>query len=1310
MQAPAYVVRHGERAWAFVGGDPPRELLPALRKPGARRDAAERAALSAAYGPAAATADAVLERLWPDDRLAVVRAKIAAYLDAALERRARADGVYLWAECALDGSRAALDGLAAAMMQGEARVGWRLWQRRWRWMFAGPPPPTPRIVELEDAQHALAQAAPAFWRRPLTVAYRLAHAQGAVPLLFDPVPDARGAPDPDFVSPTGQPRALHAEVPQDARTLESFCAVDNVLRLVLAADLPVAPAAALHGVTRKYVPLRAAPSVGADLRAGELRAVDAALATTWELAARAGADAGLTSLTLESATGGQRGADLMHVFQAAQPSRAAPFLRLSWPGGALYKLHADVRGLAPELLAAWTAAGDRDIALTARLRVDRPTEQAPRWLQWTLAPDLTCALHWQFAWDERADEARLEEALPALRAWTAHLNSLAALPGRLEAPRPGFLGGACPAATGDAALWRVRDLQLVGDVRSHEGDASAPEERLAPLDAVRSVAAQLTPLAVVGAAPPNAAVLALRYTRVDRYSAPGPAAHFIAQHRAAMTSDELAAALQRELGLTREAAAQELAASSAASRSGDWGAYVQLRATGSHTARVVVRGCHDLRHARRALGLAAALLSRHAEMGEAAAALASRTRSGRVAPAAVWVDEDDDDDAPAVADWGAPAAPKSGARSGRRKSAAADREEAARSYVLNRLKAADPEVFQKGQYARRCTAHDLRQPIALSAQQKARIDAAHAGSYGSALRFRDHFYICPARWCPLSEVSLRDDERGCPRGERPILFRSSFWGHTPASGRHAYMHSKAAGCAPCCYTRLNKATLMKSRQCGADNVPAAGRDESDQAPRYVVNAAFVPVPLGRLGAPPAALAERFRNGRCVGTDGRGCVVRLGVPQQADGFLRAALRCVRWAAPDGDPDEDSGGRELAAVAAAQLLSSPTEFVLSGLSARFDAPATPRWSEFRAWFARQTAYHERFRLGGLARRVAADAAGARRAEPAVLRQRLLHAGLLSFLAWLADEGAPKAAAPELVDLINAAPPWLNPRRVRLVVLRASPDGALTVRALRGDAGDAGPVAFLLLQDKYAEPLALDGSTLFDAAWPPAASLLAAARSVSRGLRVPPLPPGGRYLLDAGMRVAAVRAKNGALSWLPVPVPPPHAVDAAYAFDASPLDAFLFARVALPDGRSRAAEQRAVAEGVYERVRRRVAGALRENPRAAQELEVMADARHPAPLDWKRWRLRELLEGLGAGARADEAWARDRVVDELLRGMRAPVSGVAETVEGGGGSLLFTQEQAADGSMAATVAALQRQYYLRGLLEPGAAEADAAAPGAA
>eukprot|EP00798_Chlamydomonas_sp_ICE-L_P023480 gene23480-biopygen11151 len=110
-----------------------------------------------------------------------------------------------------------------------------------------------------------------------------------------------------------------------------------------------------------------------------------------------------------------------------------------------------------------------------------------------------------------------------------------------------------------------------------------------------------------------------------------------------------------------------------------------------------------------------------------------------------------------------------------------------RSFLLESLYRADPNLFSGTTYSKMCPHVDRRQPVVVTREE---FDVLPSNSYGDrAIAYGSsketsarNIYICPTVWCPMSRVSMTRDQLvsaggRCPGGpgEEPILYDSKYF-------------------------------------------------------------------------------------------------------------------------------------------------------------------------------------------------------------------------------------------------------------------------------------------------------------------------------------------------------------------------------------------------------------------------------------------------------------------------------------------------------------------------------------------------------
>ena len=255
-----------------------------------------------------------------------------------------------------------------------------------------------------------------------------------------------------------------------------------------------------------------------------------------------------------------------------------------------------------------------------------------------------------------------------------------------------------------------------------------------------------------------------------------------------------------------------------------------------------------------------------------------------------------------------------------------------RNYVINKLYAADPEMFKydgpvisykgkvtdkvKKDYMRSCPATDKRQPIVISPGEKAMIDKYHKDSYRGYINTgstdelkKNNIYICPLVWCPLSRVSLRKSElkenKGkCPKPyeEPPLILENKKDGNKESEEEvykypflmKANLHPKKIQSVCCSLKKTDDAIFDEPEDKTVSVAKSKGTKESkgkeqvktratDITLRYVMKVSNIPIDDGRYGTLPKLLNDYMNHGRtldsCAGllVDTKmDCYVRMGL--------------------------------------------------------------------------------------------------------------------------------------------------------------------------------------------------------------------------------------------------------------------------------------------------------------------------------------------------------------------------------------------------------------------------------------------------
>lgn len=206
-------------------------------------------------------------------------------------------------------------------------------------------------------------------------------------------------------------------------------------------------------------------------------------------------------------------------------------------------------------------------------------------------------------------------------------------------------------------------------------------------------------------------------------------------------------------------------------------------------------------------------------------------------------------------------------------------------YFNTLLKEADPNIFALTEnYARKCQVVDLRQPIAISKEQKEIIDNSdyrdgydNAIEYGSEPDKKTNVYICPRVWCPISQIPLSAEKykKGCPmENEKPMLLYEHATWYNDINKPHYVGFLKERGYnnvkLPCCFKR-EQSDLKKEEQTS-----------------YIIDR-IKNIPEQRLGTIPDSLHEflypNVPQKLCKNTvKANECLLRRGISNTEDTLL------------------------------------------------------------------------------------------------------------------------------------------------------------------------------------------------------------------------------------------------------------------------------------------------------------------------------------------------------------------------------------------------------------------------------------------
>ena len=233
-----------------------------------------------------------------------------------------------------------------------------------------------------------------------------------------------------------------------------------------------------------------------------------------------------------------------------------------------------------------------------------------------------------------------------------------------------------------------------------------------------------------------------------------------------------------------------------------------------------------------------------------------------------------------------------------------------RRFFNTMLKQIDPNIFTltKG-YATKCQISDLRQPVGITKEQKAVIDASpYKDGYDNAIEYgsdpkNPNVYICPRIWCPKSQVPLSPDrtDQKCPLDdEEPmLLYKHPTWHNSPETP-HYVGYLKETGHndvkLPCCFKNIQKGVKVAKVGVvkGVKGVKEVEeRTEPEQPPKVEDEGYIIDKPKqladSRIGTIPQSLHEFLyptvpyqlcKNNVKTAQ----CLLRRGIPVSKDSFL------------------------------------------------------------------------------------------------------------------------------------------------------------------------------------------------------------------------------------------------------------------------------------------------------------------------------------------------------------------------------------------------------------------------------------------
>ena len=229
---------------------------------------------------------------------------------------------------------------------------------------------------------------------------------------------------------------------------------------------------------------------------------------------------------------------------------------------------------------------------------------------------------------------------------------------------------------------------------------------------------------------------------------------------------------------------------------------------------------------------------------------------------------------------------------------------------LKRLKRKDPTLYlttdigkQYSRYSRLC--QSFRQPVAISDEEKQKIDENYEGSYTNALQYgtdptNKSWYICPRFWCLKTNTSITEeqvksgmcgkiipqDAKVVPKGHYVYEFereKHDSPGFLTADNLHPDGH-----CLPCCFKNWDSKLQRDIRnKCNSNTiVENEKKNKSSGKNLYILKIEAIPIEQHRYGFLPLNIQRFFKidYSKVVEKDNLATILkgetllRYGVPQ------------------------------------------------------------------------------------------------------------------------------------------------------------------------------------------------------------------------------------------------------------------------------------------------------------------------------------------------------------------------------------------------------------------------------------------------
>lgn len=418
--------------------------------------------------------------------------------------------------------------------------------------------------------------------------------------------------------------------------------------------------------------------------------------------------------------------------------------------------------------------------------------------------------------------------------------------------------------------------------------------------------------------------------------------------------------------------------------------------------------------------------------------------------------------------------------------------------ILKRLKESDPELFdfspdkdkKFSTYSTQCQSNDKRQPIILSGAQKRYIDKFYPHSYLGYLSYdsrqektnpppTDQYFICPKIWCPISKVSLNEEqlkllEGKCPEGEPPLRMESTYFTKNNVQAeRYPGFLNKGATTKhpkqlklPCCFLKpqktftqdyLPKTTDIKESKkkttkeltikteetikAAADLDKLTAVEDKETTDKYILTSLTAVTQPNRYSILPPIISnllqdEKHNQGKSIGKDTKSYVRKGSVEQSKDMFLSSAIMLL-------NNKNITTIKNLIDIIVSNL--KPLEYILlnngntvkiyyNSMKVIYDKV---EFKLFKSWFKNNKEYVDKFKLKKIINFI--DNLDEFTISPndknldlkkIIMREYIIYNSFTNFLNYLKSDI--KKSHEEMLDLFSAKFKYINPHGYNFVII--------------------------------------------------------------------------------------------------------------------------------------------------------------------------------------------------------------------------------------------------------------------------------------